>query len=844
MTIKRTIAEATPKKVQVAAVSLDSRTQQIEQVLDNMSLGHGTGLMLAGPTGIGKTTFIKQLGRLLGMPVILVEAPHITEEHLINIPFIVFEPTSGKGKGSAVSMNKDHWHVQLGQSHLAAELNRKKAIPDNALLSEIRSGDANLRKLWSNMGGTDKTIPAEIADLRSRYRVILFLDEYFRQTSANVRNILRGILNGRIGNDRMPPHVYVVYASNLTDVGATIEQIPLNADFKKINYQPPTSGEFFHYLTSRFEADTGTALKPEVVEAFRKVITDKHVSYDDAATEIRTSPRRWEQIVLYVNANVPVQDSKSAAALLSSVKSMFQDGNQISKLAELTEAAVREIVKSTSGEETADTRALEASEWRDTLLHQVQTKMKLGDKRTYVPVVAGMPGIGKTAQAVDVAQKLNMLMVHIDCSTLTTDEITGIPIPDKSEGRMAVKFSEPALYKRIQQDIEEDTAAFMGDPNVSEERKKAFAAQPYKYLIFFDELNRVKSNNVFNSLRRVILEKSFNDETPLPAGSIVIAAMNPYDKGTAELTGHIKDATDYIDTAPSWKMTKNYLENVAVELPSVANRHEESKRVAMEIINSFVKQFTVKQATGSITPDSRQFYLPIGGEMVYVSPREYTTMLLDLIAGVDRTIGRAAGMDAEQYSQALAKSAWTKLNSTLEWILDKHQINSPQFLNQVKNWLDQLSAKFLIKSRSSAALEDILDPVMQDHSKHLKDDPDFVHYFKNFSLNKFVEDLSNYVDKLIKAEKRAVGVLMDTHPWKTYDKGTVTAGKEAVSKIEYLINELLIAAKHYNLSSDVQEAVRSLKNIAGQKLGPLLKPEDFPIVGKKLAPGGWKQINA
>lgn len=426
---KEKISEATPKKVQVAAASLDSRTQQIEQVLDNMGLSHGTGLMLAGPTGIGKTTFVKQLGRLLGMPVILVEAPHITEEHLINIPFIVFEPTGGKGKGSAVSMDKANWHVQLGQSHLAAELNRKKAIPDNSLLSEIRGADANLRKLWSNMGGTDKTIPAEIAELRSKFRVILFLDEYFRQTSANVRNILRGILNGRIGNDRMPPHVYVIYASNLTDVGATIEQIPLNADFKKINYQPPTSEEFFHYLTSKFEADTGTALKPQVVEAFRKVITDKHVSYDDAATEIRTSPRRWEQIVLYVNANVPVQDSKSAAALLSSVKSMFQDGNQISKLAEITEAAVREIVKSTSGEELADTAALGASEWRDTLLHQVQTKMKLGDKRTYVPVVAGMPGIGKTAQAIDVAQKLNMLMIHIDCSTLTTDEITGIPIP-------------------------------------------------------------------------------------------------------------------------------------------------------------------------------------------------------------------------------------------------------------------------------------------------------------------------------------------------------------------------------------------------------------------------------
>jgi MoxR-like ATPase len=573
-----------------------------------------------------------------------------------------------------------------------------------------------------------------------------------------------------------------------------------------------------------------------VVEAFKKVITNQHVSFDDAATEIRTSPRRWEQVVLYVNANVPVQTAQQAAALLSSVRSMFQDQDQTSSLYAITEAAVREIIGQTGAEHLRDTAPLKTSEWRDTLLHQVQTKMRLGDSRTYVPIISGQPGIGKTAQAADVAQKLNMLMIHIDCSTLTTDEITGIPIPDKSEGRMAVQFSEPALYKKIVTDIEEDTAAFMADPGVSAEKKKAFETQPYKYLIFFDELNRVKSNSVFNSLRRVILEKSFNDQVGLPQGSVVIAAMNPYDKGTAELTGHLKDSTDYIDTAPSWKMTKSYLEDVAVNMPSVVNLHEQAKKIGLDIVDSFVKQFALKKTKGNISGDSRQFYIPISDDLVYVSPREMTTMLLDLIKGIDRAVGRAAGMTPEQYSDAIADAAWIKLSSTLEWILDKHQINSPQFMNMAEGWLRQLSAKYLIKTRSAAAFEDMLDAVMQDHSKHLKDDVDFANYAKNFSRNKFAEDIENYLDKLIGQAKQPVDVaIAKNYPNKSLAATERAAAKNLISQFEYMENELIQAAETHNLSNDFFDEVSDIRMKLGTKLGPLItKDEHWDALGQAL----------
>jgi MoxR-like ATPase len=686
------------------------------------------------------------------------------------------------------------------------------------------------------MGGDENTIPPEIAQVRSHYRVVLFLDEYFRQTSANVRNILRGILNGRIGNDRIPTGTYVIYASNLTDVGQTIEEIPLNADFKKMEYQAPTKSEFMNYLTARFEKDTGVVLKPEVVQAFDEALKDEHISHDDVNTEIRTSPRRWEQIILYVNASVPVKSEADAAALMANVKAQFQQGEAVSSLYKVTEDAVRKIITATSGGQFADVKALAPKSWRDTLQHQIEAKIKLGDARSYIPVIAGLPGIGKTAQAADVAQKLNMLLVHVDCSTLSVDEITGIPVPKQDGHKMAVQFSEPSLYQKIMNEIEEDTAAYMADPSVSAERKKAFQNAPYKYLIFFDELNRVKSANVFNSLRRVILEKSFNDELHLPKETIVIAAMNPYDKGTVELTGHLKDATDYLDTAPDWDASVKYWENSVLPSGKLASRADQSKTVALDVVKAFADTFATKKPLPGHDAASRKFFIKMGDETLYISPREYTTLLLDLIAGVDRVVRKAASMESDEYQQALFEAAWTKLNSTLSWIMDKHQIDSPQFMSMVKGWLKDYSAKFLIKSRQAASLEDMLDIVVSDPSKHLKDDLDFVNYVNNFELNQFAEDFENYLGKLFKAEKRpSDAILANTQPLKTMQDGKVQITGDKINKVYYLVNELRQAAQAHDMDAAMVDRMEdSVTTAMGDLMGEDISDDEFAQMLEKV----------
>jgi len=72
----------------------------IEQVLEHMytmtEYEHHSSVMLAGDPGIGKTTFVKTLSELLGLQLTTIEIPHVSEEHLINIPFILYDPINKK----------------------------------------------------------------------------------------------------------------------------------------------------------------------------------------------------------------------------------------------------------------------------------------------------------------------------------------------------------------------------------------------------------------------------------------------------------------------------------------------------------------------------------------------------------------------------------------------------------------------------------------------------------------------------------------------------------------------------------------------------------------------------
>ncbi len=795
-----------PAKFDRTKVNLDKGLQMIEDILDNMMLANGTGLMLAGEPGVGKTTFIKRLSKLLGIPVIVIETPHVTEEHLVNIPFLVINPASGSEKAGSAQVDTKEFSVSLAKSHLASQLAASHPVPDAQYATMVTKFDSNLKAFFELLGGINGKVPPDILRVRQEYRVILFLDEYFRQASANVRNILRGILNGKIGNDDVPEGTFIVYASNLQDSGGTVEDIPLNADFKKLDFDTPSKDEWFHYFISKFENDEKVKLKQIVVDSFYAVLDDSHMSHNDIDSEIRTSPRRWEQLLLYINESVPVRSEEEAAALLTNVKANFRDQDKVSSLYKLVQRVTKEIISKTSGIDASHIKELTDDNWRATLEHQIQTKIKLGDHRSYIPIVQGLPGIGKTAQAHEIAKKHNLRLIDIDASTLSVDDITGIPLPDKKGDKMEVDFSPPALYQKIMNDIAALDKKFAEKNDKAEQLK--FNQQEFKYLIFFDEINRVRSINVFNALRRVILEKTFTDQLRLPSSAVIVAAMNPTDKGTVELTGHLKDVVDRIDTAPSWKGLSSYIEGTLI--PKLTEYSPIAKNLCLKILHAFVDQFTPKTDSGGKSLDATKFYLNLKnvGE-IYISPREYSSMYQEMVVAVQRAIDKPYSDQEELHARIVAALA-RKMEATLSWIFTKHEVDSPQFLNSVKSWLSTsgIVQRSMTKQRTKVDLTNILNNVVSNPTKHLKDDLDFNNYINTFELNKFSEDFHNFLSALVATQKNKLDfIIAKTHSKKELKGDKIEIVKDTVSQLEFIAREIVNACRVHKMSNDVIDQV-------------------------------------
>lgn len=813
--------------IQIGSPSVKSRMNIIEDILENMDASHNARMLLAGSTGVGKTQFVKQLAKLLGMEMIMIEVPHITEEKVINIPFVVFDQAHPKGKTGhqVVEQKTDNqgrvYDIVMGKSYLATEIARRTLIPDAQYVKNVLR-DPVLSQMWRELGGDDATIPPELASLRKRFDVILFLDEYFRRTTDNVRNILRTILNRKIGTDDLPPNTYVIYASNMTDVGGTVERVPMNADMKKVTFTAPSKDEWFNYFVNRWGGTSGVTLKPEVVNAFYQALGDQHMSYDDLDTEVRTSPRRWEQILLYVNANMPVRDAAHAAAVLANIQAQFTNENATSKLHDLVDTVVRKIITDTGNPELANTVQLQSHDWREILQNQIETKMALGNARSYVPVVSGAPGIGKTSHMWQIAQNLNLRLILIDCSTISSEDATGIPIPEEQSGEIGVQFSQPPLYLTIMKNIAKADAEYL--KTATPEQKKAYAAQPYKHLLFFDELSRVKNSTVFNALRRVILEKSFSDDVRLPDTCIMVAAMNPEDIGVVGLTGHMKDSVDMIHASANWSKFRAHMDRVVSQ--DLAKYGADAANIATRILDLFVEDFSVKtaDAAAGITNQNRQFYLRLGTEYVYVNPREMESMTHDVAARVSRIIRQHSGEDPDQLKAELVQGVMRKVKQTVEFVIqDKHELDAGDVLSVFEGHVSQVFDDLLEKKSQGASLALMLDATLQDPSKHLKDDPNFPNLIKNFDVNTFTEELINYLTDMINSETEYTSnaLVKPTHPEKQFappaNKPDAPVHSwqmsevpdSAVSKMEYVLNEIESAAKAHKVSSDVVNAIKT-----------------------------------
>lgn len=225
------------------------RVRSIEFLVNNMLPDKQIPLLIKGGTGIGKTTFVEQFARLFGLNLVKIEVPHVTEEKIINIPFIVFDKNTPKGR-KQILKNPD---IFMARSSLAAQLASLQKIPDNEYYKSIKLLNSHDKELLNafladNPNGRGQW---DINYIRKKYHTILFLDEFLRQTNNHIRNILRGILDKQIGTDPIPSTVYTIYASNITDVGGSITPPNTSEEMAEIDWKPPSIDGLLGHIKSK-----------------------------------------------------------------------------------------------------------------------------------------------------------------------------------------------------------------------------------------------------------------------------------------------------------------------------------------------------------------------------------------------------------------------------------------------------------------------------------------------------------------------------------------------------------------------------------------------------------------
>lgn len=737
----------------------------LTQITDNMLSSSVKGLMIGGDTGLGKTSFIKQLGKILGLPVVIVEVPHVTEEELINIPFIVVQPNGQTAKGvdtikpdggDGKVVNRTQFGLKLSKSHLVSTLEKlgQNPMPDETTL---KAHDAALLKAF--MADPERARTVQV--VRNQYDRILFLDEFFRQTNPTIVNILRNILNGQIGNDEVPEGTYTAYASNLKDTGGALAKQTSHTTFDQLDFPAPTVNSWLNFMISNTSKQQ-VQFKKDVVDAFSQAMSDENLDFRDLESNVRSSPRRWSEVLLYINNNYPFDSSDEASILKTSILRQFKnEEGKISPTANVVASIIDNLIAK-SGIDMKRVQPVPKDKWREVLAQNVLTKISVGEDKKYVPVVQGPPGVGKTALAT-VFEKppYNLRFIPILASTLSSDSISGIPLADTSKDEIETSFAKPELATLIDNKIEKARKSYMdrlqrADPATAQEQFEAWDSQQYKYLVFFDEINRVKNVGVFNALRRVILEKSFNDHDKLPAGSLVVAAMNPSDIGgtTIPLTEHFKDAIEIIDAETSWNDWTRHVESFI--LPDISNLPygpaDLSIKTAWTIIQRWPDTFTQK-IKGKST--NYQFHVNVGeGDEIYMSPRDYDNLLRQLVKGIDGSfkslthrINSGEGLSEQQINLELVDAAYDKINATLRNKFHQAQMQEPPgFMDLVHDFLMANVNVSLKKETKQAGLASIIDLAVKS-GESLADSPDFYNYINGLSTPSALQaDVQKYLD--------------------------------------------------------------------------------------------------
>lgn len=791
----------------VSQKPLEQQQKAVEAFLNKMAYPASTGsysILLSGDPGIGKTSFLKQISNLLGLELLMIEAPHLLSEHIESIGFLVYEPTSDKPHAGVITQTEDdegQFHLEFSTSYLLQGIKGNHKIQDKDYISYIYKQNPHIVKLYEALGGTKEEIPEEILDARENYKDILFIDEYFRASDANVRNSLRGILNRQLGSTEIPKSTFIAFASNMNDEG--ISEISSHQVYTKLDMDKPNKDNWFAWLMDKYLDSDKVQLKDDVLNKFYKIMDQEHLSHNDIENEIRTSPRRWEQLILYVNDSLPVKGIEDANALLANVKANFTNTDQkYSKLHDAVYGAVKELIKETSDDAISDAQMsdlgkVELDKWSEHLKHQIERKVNLGEHRAYIPVVAGAPGIGKNAKILKVAKELGLGVIMINSMNVSSDDVIGTPvskgIPKKGKP-IEMKFHTPKLLHDI-----------LGKAEALESEMKFPSNAKAKFLVYFDELDKVKDIQVFNALRKVILEKEFANGESLPEGSVVVAAINPSGtEGTMKFTSHMADVMDVLHAEPSWRdFTKHLAEK---ELPEKYAKHKDKLKDLLEVFGNKFKA------------EGKQGYwnLEIGGSAVYISPRDYTNIYQDSVIAYARVVKKVEKEEAEDlkvFNDTIKDAVYEVYTHGLGAMFDKANMNPEDFFEKLKMWFRGPDTDMLLKDvtmrkvASKNEVQEVFKKMIESKKYNPvngedEDSQSFIAYMDSVDATEFASHLREFVEEYIKeGEKQEMPLHKPKHNY-IEENGMVT-----FTNLKGLLAEL----KHSFIPSSDNSAIATLE---------------------------------
>lgn len=853
------------KEFDASNVSYASQVKITNRILAEMkarTTGKQGSVMLLGDPGTGKTSYVRKLATLLGVELVLIEVPHLAEEHIVNIPFIVINPSNDKAEriiidGKEVTEERDY-RIVLAQSNLYSRLKRSRRIPDKDYINYIYKNKPHMvhaRKLYEQMGGTRTKVPKAIQFARQHFSKILFLDEYYRKTSNQIRNSLRSIVNGELGLDKLPRHVYPIFASNMND-GDSTEASPSNERLDPIIMDNPSKDEWFGYLVSEAEAQ-GQPLSTDVINMMYTVIKPEWLSYGDTHKDLRVSPRRWEQLILYLNQSLPPKNKKIARQLLTNLSinfTHFDTGEELSEIKSTIMLAAAKLINDSVAKNCVDRKSKDKdiacykvgadertskSDWLSILRHQVVRKLMLGNRRKYVPVLSGLPGIGKTMLVAKMAKQLGLGCVHVDCSSFTYEDVLGTPLASKeveakldgmtdeeakhslTDNAIKMYFSESKLCQIIYDGVKKNPPA----PEYAN-------TEHYKYIIFLDELNRVKDVRVFNAIRKLLLEEKFDNDMPLPQGSLIIAAINPSDAGTGviPMTQHMRDVLDIIPCLPTWEGQIQYMMDrekdpsfsSSVEFPDIIG---ETVKIIERLNRAFMNENSKKEG-------DKNFWLDLEVKELYFPPRDYSDLHQSIVHNVDGVISRfleEKGVTSlaelaetpevleteldpqlreafyDSYMSALHNVfnanqealSKTYLKTVWEWVMDPNNVSYMDSLTKIGPVLNDVASLASSAIKSKKPFLDV--PAIADIAK------------------KCDENFQSDIERLLESSLLTTDAFNDfSYPYRVWDdenKELVVDDSYKLNSVMYAVNELSLVIKANNLSNlpkeRLAEAVRA-----------------------------------